>query len=126
MSRHVVTPGSLFRLHDAQAGNNTQGFQLPTRAERVMRKLVIALLVALVSAAPAFANYFANPQIGISRNVGSAANPTPQQVHYDEKPVPQGQQGPESFEEFVLKAFGLSVTQHRDQAAATTGNEPER
>jgi len=101
-----------------------QRFQL--RAERVMRKLVIVLLAATLSAAPAFANYFANPQIGIDRNVGSAANPTPQQVQDDEKPVPTGQQGPESFEEFVLKAFGLSVSGHREPASATTGNEPGR
>lgn len=101
-------------------------FQLPTRAESVMKKLVIALLVASVSIKLAFANYFANPQIGISRNVGSAANPTPQQVRDDEKPVPEGQQAPESFEEFVLKAFGLSVTGHREQASATTGNDAER
>lgn len=100
-------------------------FQLPTRAESVMKKLVIALLVASVSVTPAFANYFANPQIGISRNVGSAANPTPQQVHDDEKPVPAGQQGPESFEEFVLKAFGLSITRPREQTAVT-GDKPER
>lgn len=91
-----------------------------------MRKLAVALLMASVSVAPAFANYFANPEIGISRNVGSAANPTPQQVHDDEKPVPARQPGPESFEEFVLQAFGLSVTEHREHKAATTANEPER
>lgn len=91
-----------------------------------MRKLVIALSAALVSVTPAFANYFANPEIGISRNVGSAANPTPQQVHDDEKPVPAGQQAPESFEEFVLKAFGLSISQNREPAPAATGNEAER
>lgn len=79
-----------------------------------MRKIVTVLFLVSASLTPASANYFANPQIGISRNVGSAANPTPQQVRDNEAPVPVGQQAPASFAEFVLRAFGLSVTQHRE------------
>jgi hypothetical protein len=99
-----------FRKHDAAD-------LLLSLGERVMRKCVIALFLVSASVTPAFANYFANPQIGISRNVGSTANPTPQQVLDNERPVPMGQQTSVSFAEFVLRAFGLSVTQPREPAA---------
>jgi len=83
-----------------------------------MRKFVIVLVLVSASVTPAFANYFSNPEIGISRNVGSAANPTQQQVHDNERPVPQTS-AHEGFAEFVLRAFGLSVTQLREPVAKT-------
>lgn len=88
-----------------------------------MRKFVIALFLVSASMTPAFANYFTNPEIGISRNVGSAPNPTPQQVHDDETPVPVGQQTSSGgFSEFVLRTLGLSVTQPREPAVNTNDN----
>ena len=46
-----------------------------------MRKTILSLLLlsAAVAAAPASANYFSNPAIGMNLNVGSAPNPTPMQ-----------------------------------------------
>jgi outer membrane protein OmpA-like peptidoglycan-associated protein len=46
-----------------------------------MRKNILSLLLlsAAVAAAPASANYFSNPAIGMNLNVGSAPNPTPMQ-----------------------------------------------
>jgi outer membrane protein OmpA-like peptidoglycan-associated protein len=46
-----------------------------------MRKTIMSLLLlsAAVAAAPASANYFSNPAIGMNLNVGSAPNPTPMQ-----------------------------------------------
>jgi hypothetical protein len=85
-----------------------------------MRKFVITLLLVSASVTPSFANYFANPEIGIHRNVGSAANPTRQQVHDNERPIPMQTTAHESFAEFVLGAFGLSVTQLREPVAKTT------
>ena len=87
----------------------------------MMRKFLIPLILVSASVTPSFANYFANPEIGIHRNVGSAANPTRQQVNDNEWPVPMGQQtsAHESFTEFVLRAFDLSVTQLREPAAKT-------
>jgi len=50
-------------------------------------KLLLPLL--LLSAAvitPAAANWFSNPGLGINRNVGSAASPTPEQVRQEKLP----------------------------------------
>lgn len=83
-----------------------------------MRKFAMALLLTSVTVTPAFANYFANPQLGISLNVGSAPIPTPKQVHDDEKPIPESQPAPETFQEFVLRAVGLW---HHAESRAGTG-----
>ena len=53
-----------------------------------MRKFVMPLL--LVSAAfvtPAYANYFSNPLTGVNLNVGSAPNPTPEDIRGNRMPV---------------------------------------
>ena len=42
--------------------------------------LSLLLLSTAVSATPAFANYFANPQLGINLNIGSAPNPKPADI----------------------------------------------
>jgi outer membrane protein OmpA-like peptidoglycan-associated protein len=41
------------------------------------KTLVSLLLISTVCAAPAFANYFSNPQMGTNLNIGSAPNPKP-------------------------------------------------
>ena len=43
-----------------------------------MKKAILTLLLlsAAISVAPASANYFSNPKIGMNLNVGSAPNPT--------------------------------------------------
>ena len=48
---------------------------------KTMRKIILSLLLlsAATAAAPASANYFSNPAIGMNLNVGSAPNPTPMQ-----------------------------------------------
>jgi hypothetical protein len=53
-----------------------------------MKKFVMPLL--LLSAAfvtPAYANYFANPQMGVNLNIGSAPNPTPNDIRDNRTPV---------------------------------------
>ena len=53
-----------------------------------MKKFVMPLL--LVSAAfvtPAYANYFSNPLTGVNLNVGSAPNPTPEDIRDNRMPV---------------------------------------
>ena len=39
--------------------------------------LSLLLITTAVSATPAFANYFSNPQLGMNLNIGSAPNPKP-------------------------------------------------
>lgn len=45
------------------------------------------LLVSGALATPAYANFFSNPSLGISLNVGSAPNPTPEQIRAMELPI---------------------------------------
>lgn len=55
-----------------------------------IKVLLPALLVsvAVVTAVtPASANWFNNPYLGISRNVGSAPNPTPDDVRQGRLPI---------------------------------------
>jgi hypothetical protein len=55
-----------------------------------MKVLLPALLisVAMVTAVtPASANWFNNPYLGITRNVGSAPNPTPDDVRQGRLPI---------------------------------------
>jgi hypothetical protein len=53
-----------------------------------MKKIVMPLL--LLSAAfltPAYANYFSNPALGINMNIGSAPNPTPDDIREGRDPT---------------------------------------
>lgn len=50
-------------------------------------RIVALLLVSGALATPAYANFFSNPSIGISLNVGSAPNPTPAQIRAFELPI---------------------------------------
>jgi outer membrane protein OmpA-like peptidoglycan-associated protein len=53
------------------------------------RTLISLLLISTVCATPAFANYFSNPRMGTSLNIGSAPNPRPKPVIVQAyKPVP--------------------------------------
>jgi hypothetical protein len=55
-----------------------------------MRVLVSALLLSAATVAavtPASANWFHNKYLGISRNVGSAPNPTPDDVRQMRLPI---------------------------------------
>lgn len=48
------------------------------------RKVIgFVLLFAACSATPAVANWFSNPYLGINRNIGSAPNPTPEQIRQE-------------------------------------------
>jgi hypothetical protein len=53
-----------------------------------MKKIVMPLL--LLSAAfitPAYANYFSNPRTGVTLNIGSAQNPTPDDIRENRVPM---------------------------------------
>jgi hypothetical protein len=55
-----------------------------------MKVLLPALLLAVATATavtPASANWFNNPYLGISRNIGSAPNPTPDDVRQMRLPI---------------------------------------
>lgn len=43
----------------------------------------IVLLFVGFSVTPAAANWFSNPYLGINRNIGSAPNPTPEQIRQE-------------------------------------------
>jgi hypothetical protein len=49
--------------------------------------VVPLLLVTAASVTPASANWFSNPALGINRNVGSAPNPTPQDLREMRLPI---------------------------------------
>lgn len=49
--------------------------------------ILAVLLVTGALATPAYANFFSNPALGISLNVGSAPNPTPAQIRAFELPI---------------------------------------
>src|SRR5262245_29496878 len=62
----------------------------PRRKRMKMKVLVPALLIsaaALTAVTPASANWFNNPFLGITRNVGSAPNPTPDDVRQMRLPI---------------------------------------
>jgi hypothetical protein len=46
-----------------------------------------ALLLPAVFVSPASANWFSNPDVNINLNLGSAANPTPDDVRTDRQPM---------------------------------------
>jgi hypothetical protein len=53
-----------------------------------MKRIIMPLL--LLSAAfltPAYANYFSNPALGITMNIGSAPNPTPDDIRESRDPT---------------------------------------
>ena len=55
-----------------------------------MKVLLPALLIAaatVTAVTPASANWFNNPYLGITRNVGSAPNPTPDDVRQMRLPI---------------------------------------
>ena len=45
------------------------------------------LLLSAVAITPATANWFSNPKEGILRNIGSAPNPTPEDVRENRMPI---------------------------------------
>ena len=51
------------------------------------RLMLPVLLAAAAFVTPAAANWFSNPQLGISLNVGSAPNPTPADLRAMRQPV---------------------------------------
>jgi hypothetical protein len=57
------------------------------KATMKMKILLPALLLSVAVAAPASANWFHNPFLGINRNVGSAPNPTPDDVRQMRLPI---------------------------------------
>jgi len=51
------------------------------------RTILPMMLVAAAFATPAAANWFHNPYQGINRNIGSAPNPTPQDIRENKLPI---------------------------------------
>jgi hypothetical protein len=49
--------------------------------------LVSLLLVSAAAITPSYANYFSNPRLGVTLNVGSAANPTPRDIRESRMPL---------------------------------------
>ena len=49
--------------------------------------ILTGLIVASVAASPASANWFSNPNIDINLNIGSASNPTPDDVLVERLPM---------------------------------------
>ncbi|HEX5280118.1 MAG TPA: hypothetical protein VFW28_08560 [Micropepsaceae bacterium] len=49
--------------------------------------ILALLLISGAVGTPAYANFFSNPALGISLNVGSAPNPTPAQIRAFELPI---------------------------------------
>ncbi|HEX3487144.1 MAG TPA: hypothetical protein VHT51_18965 [Micropepsaceae bacterium] len=52
-----------------------------------IRTFLPVLLVAAAFVSPAAANWFHNPYEGINRNIGSAPNPTPQDIRDNRLPI---------------------------------------
>lgn len=50
-------------------------------------RILALLLVSGALATPAYANWFHNPAIGINLNIGSAPNPTPEDLRAERLPV---------------------------------------
>jgi hypothetical protein len=81
-----------------------------------MKRIITPLLVlsaALIT--PAYANYFSNPATGISLNIGSVRNPTPEDIRLDRMPTVANVQQvqPDLFSELarrIVKAFDKSDT----------------
>lgn len=51
------------------------------------KTILTLLLVSGAFITPAYANYFHNPYTGINLNIGSAPNPTPQDIREDRLPA---------------------------------------
>lgn len=51
------------------------------------RILLPMLMLSAVFVSPASANWFSNPSIGINLNIGSAPNPTPEDVRAERQPM---------------------------------------
>jgi hypothetical protein len=69
------------------------------------------LLFASGSVTPAAANWFSNPYLGISQNIGSAPNPTPEQIR----------QGLLGEQELFLYEVGTKTPNSNSSATALTG-----
>ena len=56
--------------------------------EYVMRsRLLTVLLLSVVAVSPAAANWFSNPNLGINLHIGSAPNPTPEDILSGRQPM---------------------------------------
>src|SRR5262249_35218136 len=49
--------------------------------------LVSVLLLSAAAITPSYANFFSNPALGINLNIGSAPNPTPQDLRERRRPI---------------------------------------
>jgi hypothetical protein len=82
--------------------------------------LLPALLVAaatVTAVAPASANWFNNPYLGITRNVGSAPNPTPDDVRQMRLPIVVRQ---ENDRPGLFERIGAMFRGERSQQATNT------
>jgi len=70
------------------------------------------LLFAACSATPVLANWFSNPYLGINRNIGSAPNPTPEQIRQ------------ERLGEHQLFTYGGSVLNSNSAPSASSQTRP--
>ena len=85
-----------------------------------MRVLLPALLLAaatVTAVTPASANWFNNPYLGITRNVGSAPNPTPDDVRQMRLPIVVRQ---ENDRPGLFERIGAMFRGERSQQATNT------
>jgi hypothetical protein len=61
----------------------------PPSMESAMKTRILLpmLLLSAVFVSPASANWFSNPEVNINLNIGSAPNPTPDQIRSDRQPM---------------------------------------
>jgi hypothetical protein len=83
-----------------------------------MRLILPALLASVAMIPAAHANWFHNARIGINRNVGSAPNPTPQDLREDVMPTVT------EIPDDTTVAAGVNPQQPETAKAATT-DEPQ-
>jgi hypothetical protein len=80
-----------------------------------MKKIITPLLLlSAVFVTPAYANFISNPALGINLNVGSAPNPTPNDIRENRKPVLAGAINPVP----AKGALVLSEVPHKAAPAA--------
>ena len=86
------------------------------------------LLLSAAFVTPAYANYFANPTLGVSMNLGSAPNPTPDDIRENREPMLAGTANPAP-----AKGALVSTAVHKthktaagDRAAARASTTPPR
>jgi len=90
-----------------------------------MNKIVSIIILSTAFATPSFANYFANPAIGMNANVGSAPNPTPADLRGD-RVLPQfahAAQLPQHFTQVAASSPRMSAPAPRETATESSSTQ---